>query len=601
MSALGDKLRSRLVGEVVRSAPVAAPFLQEVPDLEFTFQVDPSPVGSSEDLKRILALPRRSPKPPTGLAGRLTDELRRPGGTMTLWDEQAFALEELRTCGGLIGAIGVGFGKGLISLLAPTVLSSRVAVILVPAALKKQTVEKFYPMYAPHFRIHNLHGHSKHYQDVEGIIHVVSYSALSSARGADLLDTLQPDLIVLDEAHFVSHTTAARTKRFRRFCFKARNDGRLRHIAALSGTFLSKRLEDAAGLSKLVLRELSPFPADFHTLQSWAEALNPSEDGDERDPGELRRLCRDANEPTRSGFRRRLVETPGVVATSESSVSTSLVFHERSVAVPPEVSKALKEMEDAWVTPGGEELTDALSLWRHARELATGCYLEWTWPRNEPKPLRDEWLDTRRNWHREIRDFLKHRAAPGMDSPLFLARAAASGRWPSQFYAPWSDIHKKCRPKTVCRWISDFLVNDVVEWGKTPGIIWTEVKELAHEIARVGGFPYYGAEDESPGDVLDEKGNRTIVLSLASRKEGLNLQMFHRNLLTTIPSNGKACEQFIARTHRPGQTADQVDVYVYRHGPFAAALRSAIKDAQFVHETLGSRQRLLYADYGFTP
>lgn len=598
MSNLGDILRERAAA---RSSPRSETVRPPVPALEFSFHSDSTPVGMSEDLKRILALPRRSPEPPPGIAERLTAELRRPGGTMTLWPHQAFALDEIRSTGNLLGALGTGFGKSLLSLLAPTVLDARVSILLVPSALKRQTVEKFYPLYAPQWRLPNLHGSSIHYPDARGILYVVSYSSLSSVRGASSLDDLQPDCIIMDECHAVSNTSAARTKRFRRYCNQARASGQLKHVIGLSGSMLSRRVKNTAGLSKIIHRRGSPFPLEYHTLEAWSEALDPSPEGDEREPGELARLCKD-NESTRSGFRRRLIETPGVVATSEASVGTSLVFHERSVAVPPEVSKALYDMQQTWVTPTGDEITDALTLWRHAREIAAGVCLRWVWPRQEPLELRQEWMECRRNYNREVREFLTHRAGPNMDSPLLLARAAVAGKWNSAYFADWSRIHKACRPETEAVWISDFLVEDAVAWGsKTPGIIWYSIDAVGREIAKRGGFELYGPQAEWPRNIFEESGRKTIVASVESAGTGQELQMFHRSLFTSTMTKAHSWEQAVARCHRPGQEEDQVDVYVYRHGPYADAFRTAIADAKFVEETMGTRQRLLFADMTFTP
>ena len=110
-------------------------------------------------------------------------------------------------------------------------------------------------------------------------------------------------------------------------------------------------------------------------------------------PGEVRRLCTDeecsrsddpevgsnetkrqaAHEAVRAGFRRRLVETPGVVATEEGALGTSLVLHGMRPLVPSIVNDALQKLRNKWEI-GGEELTNAQDYTRLARQQASGYY-----------------------------------------------------------------------------------------------------------------------------------------------------------------------------------------------------------------------------------
>ena len=65
-----------------------------------------------------------------------------------------------------------------------------------------------------------------------------------------------------------------------------------------------------------------------------------------------------------------------------------------------------------------------------------------------------------------------------------------------------------------------------------------------------------------------------------------------------MPSSGKVWEQLLGRTHRPGQGADVVEVHIYQHtGAYKQALSSAIKDAEYIQDTTGSGQKLLYCTY----
>lgn len=585
MSKLGDLLRAH--------APAAKVVHVEDQGLWSPYE----PIGESHDLSRILALPRRSPEIPAGLAQQFTERLKRPCGTMTLRAIQAWALYQAELVGGLLGAIGVGEGKTLICLLLATVLKAARTVLLIPPQLRDQVLGRDIPALAEHWRIPNLtvgQG-SKAYPDVTGVLHVVSYSELSSARTADYLERVQPDLVVCDEAHQVRNVSAARTKRFKRF-FKAHPNTKL---CALSGTLVAKSIRDFGHLSQFALRDGSPLPKSWPILESWAEALDPGDFSP--DPGELQRLCA-PGESVRTAFRRRLLETPGVVATTHNKVGASLVFYKREIALPENVKQTLDGMRADWKTPSGEEITDALKFSRYARQLAAGLYLRWIWPRGESLALRNEWLAARRDWHKEVREHLKA-SIPGQDSPLLCARAAQAGTWPGGLHAwePWSAIKDQAQPETEAVWVSDFLVRDAARWGhESPGIIWVEHEALGRAVALAGGFPLYGAGDEASRRILDETGKRTIVASRRAHGEGKNLQMFCRQLFTTLSSNPATWEQALGRTHREGQDADEVEVHVYMHTPeMADAFEAARNGARFIEEIKGERQRLSYASLAF--
>jgi hypothetical protein len=87
------------------------------------------------------------------------------------------------------------------------------------------------------------------------------------------------------------------------------------------------------------------------------------------------------------------------------------------------------------------------------------------------------------------------------------------------------------------------------------------------------------------------------VLSIAAHGTGKNLQWTNRNLVCTPPTGGDIWEQLIGRTHRQGQTADEVFVDVYQHTAavvegFAKARSSAV----YSESTMGQRQRLAIAN-----
>lgn len=539
----------------------------------------------------------------------LTEKYRKPEGTMRLWPTQSAILVEAALSNGLLGPVSAGSGKTLASLLVGDAMGGQKIVLLVPPQLRSQLMSVDIPML------------NKHWKLPLDRLRVVAYSELSNAKSADILDQMKPDVIIADEAHMLKARSAARTKRFNRY-FKEHPECR---FVGLSGTITRKSLRDYQHLSELALKKNSPLPMSFHTLNEWAEAIDVGDDP--MPPGALLRFCTDeeraiatdpeasisfekrakAHEAVRSGFRRRLIETPGVVATSESAVGTSLVIRAVKPIVPEAVQRALSDLRNKWEI-AGDELTDILEMSRIARQLAAGIFTRWKWPGGI---VDTDWLEARSAWHKEIRDVLKQ-SRRGMDSPLLVTNAVIAGKYHSDSYWIWAEQKKKYNPEppreTV--WVSDFLVKYAVDWAKehgtkpTPAIVWYQHVALGEAIAKLGGFPLFGAGSQASEDLTKVNASKThvIVCSIKAHGVGKNLQQFNKNLLTTCPSSGADMEQLIAREHRPGQLADEVVMDVCQHTTeLQDAFSSSLQDAAYIEQSQGQRQKLNFAtllDFG---
>lgn len=560
-------------------------------------------VRDSFELKRILQIERRPP--PIDAAKDLTDEFKRPEGTMTLWNRQSAALQEARLADGLFGPIGVGQGKTLVSLLMPAAMKAKQAVLLVPPALRAQLVNIDVPRLAKHWKI-----------PLERI-RVVAYSQLSSASSADILEEIKPDLIVADEAHNLRHRTAARTKRFLRY-MKEHPECR---FVGLSGTMTRRSLHDYGHLAELALKKNSPVPKDWGTLNEWAEALDVSDEP--MAPGALLQLCNDdemeeivkvdpagamsgrpegsveVQEIVRGAFRRRLIETPGVVATDENAIGNSLTITAVRPMIPAEVMRKIQDVRSKWEIDG-DELVDALSVARVTRQLAAGFRYRWVWPNGV---VDEEWLEARKAWNKEVREILKL-SRKGLDSPMLIANACERGDFKSYSYEEWRKVKGRPEPPREAVWTSDFLVQEALKWAKdvkktAPGIIWYSWSCIGEKIAELGQLPFFGPGRKASEALtqVDVKKTPVIVCSIAAHSTGKNLQQFCRNLVTTPPSGGVEWEQMIARTHRPGQLADEVSVDVYVHTvETEGAFRNAVRDAGYIQATQGQPQKLLYAE-----
>lgn len=523
-------------------------------------------VAETIEFRRILALPRVTWPDPQAVAQELEAELRLPDGEQHLWPVQAMALASIVLNHGGFFPIGVGCGKALISILAAAVLPCRRPLLLVPASLRDQTKEHVLPLLRRHWKV------PQH-------LRVVGYSELSLEKNADMLDELQPDLIVLDECHRVKNPKAGRTRRLTRY-LRAHPSTM---VVAMSGTVSNRSILDYAHILEWCLRDGSPLPQPWTERQEWAAVLDERTMLRPVGPGALWRFC-EGDETPRQGYRRRLVSAPGVVASAEGQLGTSLRITAAPIKTPRAVLAMMQELRDTWTTPNGDLLCEAVEVWRHMRELALGFWYRWKFP----PP--DGWMQARQEWKRYVRDTITF-SRRGLDTELQVAReAAAKGDVPQ--WIEWSAIKDAFAPETVPEWIDDFAVEAVVKWLAEPGICWVEHRAFGAALA-ARGIPYFGAGDN---EILTT-GHTSIAASIAAHAEGKNLQRWSRNLVTSTPTSGKTWEQLLGRTHRQGQEADEVTVEVFLHAPeLRASFEQAQGDAQYLEQTLGGRQKLCYAD-----
>lgn len=557
------------------------------------------PVTPSRDLERILQMPTRKDEhvlPGGGWNARLdemtpeevSEHFRVPGGTWTLKPLQAKALVEAARAKGLVGRIPPGKGKTLIAALLPEVIGAHRALVLVPAALVKQR-EREIEKYQQHFRL-----------PLHRIARVMSHAELSLPSSTGLLESLRPDAVIIDEVDAFANRESVRTDRLLKYGRKHPET----MWCVMSGTVFQKSVGDAVYWFALALRHRSPLPLQRSEIETWVDVLDPLAFGASvRPTGALQRFCGEGETP-RQGWNRRAASTVGVVTSLDDGIGTALNIHQRDVAMPDDVKAALRLLEATWTRPDGKEFSMALDLRRLERQLSAGFFYRWEW---EPDPA---WLAARNGWQRVVRGRLQGPRRTGMDSPFLIEQAAERALaltgsvdptlpvFDSPEWRVWRQYRHAGEPPTVAVSLSDYLQRDAVAWGREHvGIIWCLHDHTAREIARIGGFPYFGPADDG---ILDEDGTRTVVASVKAHGVGKNLQAFNKALVVEPPASGQAWEQLLARLHRDGQQSPQVDFWVYRHcAAYRRAWAAAKRKAQFMRDMNGNDQRLLYATLNF--
>ena len=523
------------------------------------------------EIKRILNLRSRLLE---DAAVDLTERYKRQGGRQRLRPLQSLALQEMELCGGLLGPIGVGLGKALISFLAPAALGCKRPVVLVPAGVYPQSV-KMYSEARENWKVPQLT--------------IVPYSRLSVASGALILEELQPDCIIADEAHSLKSKKSARTMRLVRY-FRENPDTK---FVALSGTMTSRSLVEYGHLAELALREGSPLPRDKYTLEAWARILDAGSEPMASDWGSFTPLMGVDiwDKPVaREAFMKRLTRTPGVVCSSNDHVKASLrmIGHKKLPYPKNEMSLAASGER-----PDGHIFEADIEEWRCLRQLSLGFYYKWDWGGREPDT---EWVEARNNWGRFVRKELSDNAGPNYDSPLLVARrleetdsrSHLAGAWDW-----WKSVKDRPGPKTVPVWLSTEALKEALQIVKGPALFWYESRAVAETLKGVDGVQVVDAGDEPTID-----GSLRLALSIPSHGTGWNLQAWNQSVVLEPPANGQTWEQLIGRTHRVGQPEDTVYVHVLQHTKvFVKALDNACIHAQYIEQTQGLPQRLNYADF----
>ncbi len=542
----------------------------------------------------MLALPKVTDYPPVTLGSRL-----RPGAQpISLRPVQEKALAAIAHCGGLLGAIGVGHGKSYIALLAGAVLDADLSIVLVAPA----TVPVMQGL------LHDLH---RRYVLPETLI--VSWAGLSQQDAPAMFESWRVEgrkvVLVADEAHFARNPTAARTKRLMTWLHHHQHV----HFVALSGTMTTRRLVDFAHLSDRALGNQSPVPRG-PTLKVWDEALA----GEVQSAADLHSLfplfqstAKAAGEPWPTtaripartqkvlveAFGERLATAPGVVLTQDASCPASLYLCEMRQGYGGQAVQSLRSSAEriaqTYRDPEGIELADDSEVIRTAKRLSLGYYYFWEWPNGVDR----EWLDRRQAWSRKVRWLIEQYGRDHFDSRGLVEREAtrrlAAGSTESwvRCYADWVEVQDRAKPVQSCKWVTDEALRALVSMAnhKQPAILWYEEAAVADKLEELG-VRVLRAGQEVPAQA------QTLALSVKSHGAGLNLQAWSRQVFCCVPANGTLWEQVLGRTHRQGQTEDEVWAWIPQWTqPLRSALAQARRDAAWIETSTSNRQKLVLA------
>ncbi len=502
----------------------------------------------------------------------------------------------------------------LLTYLAPTVLGSKRPILFLPAKLRDVKTPREFARLSLDWR-------------APPSLRIVSYETLSRDYGDEtrvgdhgqplgILDLADPDLIMDDECHRFKNQKSACTRKMNAFM---RTHPTVVHLDT-SGSVTKDQIQDYAHILEWTHKNASPVPRTYGVLKDWGGALNVKVNDEDRvEVGALLELATpeeratlDRTTAARRGFRRRLLETPGVVGYDKPYTGASLCIEECGT---PAYSAKTEEIFQTFrldgLLPNGEGTSGGLANWRVERQLARGFFLTWDPP--PPTP----WKEARSEWYAASRYAIKESDKNGsIDSEKQVALACVRTHDPRYQTPMWKDIRRAYEAwiaqrdapgafkiNTVAYWHDDAAWKLVAGWmSKNKGLVWVEHIEFAERLARETGAPYFHEEglDADGRAIEDARPDRdgSIIVSIDSNREGRNLQEFwSNNLFTVLPKGADACEQALGRTHRSGQTEDEVtaDVAVWSRADGSAWL-SILESSKYIIDTNGLPAKVLYAD-----
>lgn len=486
-------------------------------------------------------------------------------------------------------------------------------------------------------------------------LYVLPYSCLSTKDTSDVLAAIKPGLVIADEAHNLRHRHSARTKRV-----MALLQDEQPQFVCLSGTITNKSIRDYFHLIKAACGFNSPLPMTASYAADWCIVLDASAEkpsikhmkivaplldwARENYKTDLTSLGYDVD-GFRRAYRYRLTSAPGVVATGDADIGVSLIIDNKpikdykTVAGWDKLADLMKKVEQEWITPSGDEMEHSIHKFKWLFELTAGFYNELVWPTETVFADRKkitvekakEILDGAKKHHaatqrfaKKLRKWLDENARAGLDTPL-LVTSDMSRNGPlnvgPDLYALWrgaKDLEfegmpeRDSRPIRVC----SFRIDEAVRWAQAHraaketkdkgALLWVynqEIGEWLYEALLAAGLDAVHCPAGAQYDRLlkmPETANKIVVVG-KSHMESKNLQAFQHQFLVQVPRSAKELEQLLGRTHRSGQTADELVVRMcntleFDHKNFGALLI----DAVYAHDT-DHRQKVVYATHTMRP
>lgn len=578
-------------------------------------------VRNSQDLQRILSLPRRALRKSVAAkrAAEWTAVLSvRRGAELRAW--QGLVLHEAYKYGGVLGALPVGQGKTLLCETLPVVLAEKAAAarraiakyegkrsrgaefkaaLIAPAGLEQKT-------YA------DRRSFAGTWRTASPPPRFTSRESLQGEANAYLLQSLDVEILIIDEADELSNWKASAPARIDRFVQAKRARGKAAGlpwphglwVIALTGTLTRNSILGYWHILKWTHGpDRAPVPAMRAEAETWALAIDNKSprDGFRPLPGPLGATIDEA----RAWYVDRLDHTPGVILVDEDSAE-GVPLRVRFAVAPdcPKLDAAFETLRTLWQSPSGEPVTDALSMHRIEGQAGCGLYSYY-----DPKPP-PEWVEARQLFAALVRNRIaetRHALKP-LDTEAQVARAHSG----HPDVVEWKRVKKTFDPRKASKskWLSTVTLKRLARWIKSNQdkgrvcVVWSGSVEFGVRLAELAGVPYYGREGKeitTGRDLHNADVRKSMVCSWHANKRGFNLQAWREHAIVYPPQSAKFLEQIFGRTHRAGQTqAVRFTLFITSGGTLDAFYR-AVSEAGFAKGTAKSTQKILRAKVDAPP
>ncbi len=561
--------------------------------------------AGKRELGRILALP---PEQQEAELKRFSAR-RDKGGLncpLLLSGEQAVALYEAYHEQGAIISAGVGFGKTLLSWLLSLILGAPRPILFVTGGLRDKTHADFQDL-------------AQFWQAPRPIPEIVSFEMLGQPKGETLLcdcakclrapnepekpGGLRPTHVFADESDKFRDPQTATTKRMGRYMAKHPTTV----YVGMSGTFWRTSIKNAAPQIIWALKLKAPVPLNYTTTQEWSEALDLSSRGVRRDPGALCWLSgvdpdtvptyQQRLDIAAEGFKRRLLETPGIIQTRGQSCEQPIYMRMLKAPDDPILDAAFLHFRKTSTTLDGWDIDDPLSQLRHATEMGCGFFYFWS-----PRPPQ-EWLDARREAATFVREKIKESARHGR--PLD-SKAPVYAAYPNEpCLVRWREIEPTFEPNTVAKPITASVLGYAAQWIKVngPGLVWVQHDYVGKALSAMTGVPFFGSKGKDPTGRYIEKysAKHSAIVSLLANERGRNLQSWNRCLILGPHPAGTKWEQALfGRMHRQGQDSPVYVDVLLSCAEDVRAVEKAYAEAGWGNTRAGTEQKFLVAEFDWT-
>lgn len=649
-----------------QQAPIPAPVVPGTPFREKLQRRAQENIESGapityQEIRRICGLPVIDRLDPEAVEAVSSEVVLAPAWEkgFRLYEPQAEGLIAYQRFGGGFFPIGVGWGKTLLALMiahhAFTQKGIQRILLLVPSQVYAQLWDRDIAWGRKHVRLDGLPFHGLGNRDGKTRralakskkrgVYVLPYSCMSTQDTSEILESIDPGLVISDEAHNLRHHSSARTKRW---LSMIENEP---EVVVMSGTITGKSVMDYWHLIKPALGKNSPLPLGAQLAVEWSEVIDAGASPSRTQAGPIKPLVEWARREFPSheytedvaGFRKayklRLTSSPGVVASADCEIGVSLTIKNTPVADYKktegweDLNALIQGVLVEKLTPNGDVIAHAIHSYKWLWELSLGFYNELTWPEDEDYAQRKgitvqrarELLIAAREHHEAqklyssfLKDWLEDHARAGLDTPMLVAgdmHRNGADNVGETLYQLWQDVkghefqgrpERDSRAVRVCA----FKIDAATRWAQENerGLIWIHNQEVGQwllESLRAAGVDtlYCPAGEESNIAILQpEAANKVVVASINAHGTGKNLQHFSRQLILQWPRSAQTAEQLLGRTHRNGQEADELTVDTMNTLGFDDAnMGACINDALYIHQSTGTRQKIIYCGYEPVP